>query len=176
MRRLLHSITLLALSLALGACINSSSSSSGADPVVSEPAYYYDEFSDVPLPKEMRRVDKKTFITHNSDGTKVGTQEYRGRVELASLAAAMQSYMLRDGWTLRSTFRADRSILIFERPDRMCALYLEDGTFDTVLLVFVSPKLGDGALQYSVPSAASTPAMNNRSGNVTIYPPQPLQQ
>ena len=181
MRRLKHIGLMLIFVLALGGCIGGSDSSGTADPVNTGPGYYYDEFSDVAIPSEMREIAQKTFITHNADGSKVGTQEYRGRVELSSLVAAMQSYMLRDGWSLRSSFRSQRSILIFERPDRVCSMYIEDGTFETVMLVFVSSKLNDGALQYSVPGTASTttPAstasVKQRDG-VTVYPGDPLPQ
>jgi hypothetical protein len=188
MHRIQYLLLTLALSLFLGACsaLSGSSGEAGSDPQVAEAAYYYHEFTDVALPKEMRPVEKKTFITYAGGGTKVGTQEYRGRVELASLVNAMQSYMQRDGWTLRSVFRSHRSLLIFERAERMCSMYLEEGTFETIMLVFVSPKLTDGVVQSSIPQAAASSAMQYSvpqttsiarmpNSDVTVYP-APLPQ
>lgn len=174
MRRLQYMLMVLAVSFVLGGCIPTSEGT--ADPTTTGLNYYYDEFSDVAIPKEMKVVPKKTFLTYSADGAKLGTQEFSGPVELGSLVTAMQSYMLRDGWTLRSVFRSHRSILIFERPDRMCSLYVDDGTFQTTMLVFVSPKLNDGALQYSVPSASSTSAPKAKGSDVTVYPAEPLPQ
>jgi hypothetical protein len=93
----------------------------------------------------------------------------------------MQGHMRRDGWTLRSVFRSSRSILIFDRPDRICSIYISEGLIDTSMLIFVSPKLVDGALQYSVPSSASTGALvpgdppmstggSLSNDRVTVYP------
>lgn len=146
--------------------------------------YYYDEFKDVAIPKEMSPEKKETFITYTADGVKLGTQIVSGRVEMASLVTAMQGYMQRDGWTLRSVFRSTRSILIFEREDRMCSIYIGDGMMTTTMLIFVSPKISDGALQYSAPVSSSTeafapsdPPISSSGGsysdsNVTVYPAQ----
>lgn len=167
--------------VALGGCVGSSSEN-GSDPVSGGLTYYYDEFQDVPIPKEMTPEKKETFITYGADGTKLGTLIVSGRVEMASLVAAMQSYMQRDGWTLRSVFRSSRSILIFEKPEKMCSMYLSEGMINTDVLIFVSPRLADGVLKYSVPAATSTeplvsgdPPLSTyggatSNGNVTVYP------
>ena len=181
-----HSFVLfLALSLALGGCIGTNSEG-GSDPVSSGLTYYYDEFSDVAIPREMKVDKKDTFITYSADGIKLGTQVAKGRVEMASLVNAMQGHMQRDGWALRSVFRSSRSILIFEQQAKMCSIYINESMMDTEMLMFVSPKLADGAMQYSVPSSTSTeplgptdPVMGQSSSsaassasdpNVTVYP------
>lgn len=185
--RLYIALILITISLTLGGCFGSDSDST-ADPVSSGMTYYYAEFKDVAIPKEMTAQNKDTFITYSSDGTKLGTQIFSGRVEMASLVDAMGAHLQRDGWTLRSSFRSTRSILIFERADRICSIYISEGMLETNMLVFVSPKLAAGALQYSVPAATSTeplsavdpvgssaPAAASATGsvtdsNVTVYP------
>ena len=167
--------------LLLGGCVDSFTEGS-ADPVSSGLPYYYDEFSDVSIPKEMQPETKETFITYASDGLKHGTQTVTGRVEMSSLVAAMMSHMRRDGWALRSVFRSSRSILIFERPEKLCSIYISEGLLYTTMVIFVSPKVADGVSQYSVPvstaavpvspaapplsSAGGTPS----SGRITVYP------
>lgn len=185
MRRYLVIATLV-LSLALGGCL-SGGADAGSDPISSGLNYYYDEFADVAIPKEMTPEKKETYITYGSDGVKVGTLTVTGQVELASLGSAMEAHMLRDGWALRSVFRSSQSILIFDRPDRMCSIYLSEGTFSTRMLIFVSQKLVDGAMQYSAPAPASMeppmpsdPPVSTGTGsmppstqgddNVTVYP------
>jgi len=185
--RVRTAIFLLMMSLTLGGCFGASSES-GTDPVSTGLSYYYDEFPDVAIPREMTAQKKETFITFNADGTKLGTQIFSGSVEMVSLVNAMTGYLQRDGWTLRSNFRSSRAILIFERADRICSIYISDGMMNTEMLVFVSPKLTDGALQYSVPASTSTeplpspepvmgssPAAVSTTGNVsdenvTVYP------
>ncbi|MDL2210437.1 hypothetical protein LJC26_06510 [Desulfovibrio sp. OttesenSCG-928-O18] len=174
---------LLVFTVVLGGCLGSESENN-SDPVSAGLNYYYDEFQDVAIPREMTPEKKETFITYGSDGMKLGTQMVAGRVEMASLVSAMQGHMQRDGWALRSIFRSSRSILIFEKPERMCSMYISDGVIDTSMLIFVSPKLADGALQYSVPVSTSTEPLVSgdpplttsggtaakSNGNVTVYP------
>lgn len=182
---------ILVLSLALGGCFGSNSEND-SDPLSSGLAYYYSEFSDVAIPNEMQPEKNDTFISFTGDGTKLGTQYFKGRVEMASLVNAMLGHMRRDNWSLRSVFRSRGAIMIFEQANRMCSIYLHEDLINTGMLVFVSPKLPDGALQYTVPSAASTepmlpsdpvinsgtgsaPATNSgaggaSNGNITVYP------
>lgn len=173
--------SMLVLSIALGGCLNSNNTSN--DAIASGATYYFDEFQDVPVPNEMKAQKKEGFITYNHSGTKLGTQCFSGRVEMASLVTAMHSHMQREGWVLRSVFRSTRSLMIFEKPETMCAIYIDEGIFDTSMLMFVSPKLQDGALQYSVPASTSTeplmpgdPVINSKASqsgsnpNITVYP------
>jgi len=181
------SLSLLVLSLALGGCLGLNSGGD-EDPVSAGLSYYYAEFSDVAIPNEMKVESKDTFITYTADGVKLGTQLFKGRVEMSSLLSALQGYMHRDSWNLRSMIRGNKgAILIFEKQQRMCSMYVFEDLINTGLLVYVSPKLPDGALQNSVP--ASTPMAqpvytppaaqpipsstgNTSSGNITVYPVQ----
>lgn len=190
----LYTIALvLVLSFALGGCLDSNSDS-GSDPMSSGLTYYYAEFSDVAIPNEMQPEKSDTFISYTGEGVKLGTQYFKGRVELASLVTAMQGHMRREGWNLRSVFRARGAIMIFEVANRMCSIYIHEDIINTGMLVFVSPKLADSALQYSVPStsteplgssdpsfgsspaygsgtsSSSTPASSTNNGNITVYP------
>lgn len=188
--RFYSTMFVLVLALALGGCLESNSDA-GSNPIAQGLNYYYAEFPDVAIPNEMQPEKSDTFISYTSDGVKLGTQYFKGRVELASLVSAMQSYLQRDNWTVRSVFRTKgRAILIFEQPNRMCSIYIHEDMLNTGMLVFVSPKLTEGALQYNVPSSTSTeplgfsdPGIGSSSGtapssattgttdgNVTVYP------
>ena len=182
---------LLLLSFSLGACFPSATDG-GADPISSGLNYYYDAFPDVAIPREMSPDKKDTYVTFTSTGIKVGTLRVSGRVDLASLVSAMRGHMQRDGWNLRSVFQSSRSLMIFEKADRMCSIYISENLLTTEMLLFVSGRLADGALQYNVPFAASTesllpsdppvgmtigemysapvPTSSPSDGNVTVYP------
>ncbi len=175
MRRLTHIACLCLMALALAGCFGSSSSDTGstagsADTSAPARDYYYDQFPDVAIPVDMSASAKDTFITYTADGLKLGMQVFSGRVEMGSLITVMQRYMLRDGWNLRSVFRAHRSILVFERSDRICALYISEGLVYTEMLVFVSPRLTDGAAHNIAPAPAAPPAPVSSSGGVQNYP------
>lgn len=179
MRKYVLFVTML-LAIALGGCLDSSSDGGSAPSGSSGGTHFFGEFSDVPVPNELSIDSKDTFITYSTEGIKLGTQRFSGRVDMASLVGAMKNHMQREGWTLRSVFRSSpNSIMIFEKPDRMCSFYISDGIIFTSMLVFVSPKLQEGALQYSVPSSTSTapvsgdPVIGSTAGsssNVTVYP------
>ena len=182
-------LSLLVLSLALGGCLGLNKGNED-DPMAAGLSYYYGEFSDVAIPNEMKPDSKETFIAYSADGVKLGTQLFKGRVEMSSLIAALQGYMQRDSWNLRSMIRSNKgAILIFEKEARMCSMYAFEDIVNTGLLVYISPKLPDGALQYSVPAStsmsqpaytppaaqpipASTGNASSSNGNITVYPVQ----
>lgn len=152
-----------------GSSDSSSSSSTSADSG-SAPAreYYHEEFSDVSIPIDMDVISGETFITYSPGGMKVGIQEFKGRVDMTSLVGTMQRYMQRDGWTLRSVFRAKRAILVFEKPEKICSLAITDGLIYTNMIVFISPKLAEGDARNSSPAytPAATPRSSGASGGV----------
>lgn len=168
MRRILSAFCLMTLCLALAGCFGSDSSDT-SDPTKSGRDYYYAEFADVAIPTDMTVDAKDTFITYSADGVKLGIELASGRVEMASLINVMERYMQRDGWNLRSIFRAKRSIMVFERSDRMCTLYISEGMIYTDMLVFVSHRLPDGAVQHA-PAAAAPAAPVAPSATVQSYP------
>ena len=162
-------VALGVLLIMLNGCALLGDSASSTDTANTGLNYYYDEFPDVPIPVDMS-ANSDRFTILGKGGVKLGIEEFSGRVDHTSLVNAMQNYMLRDGWTMRSLFRAKRSVLVFEKPDRICSLYIVDGTFSTTMLVFVSPKLADGDVNYQAPLAPLAPA----TGSSSLSSDQPL--
>ncbi len=159
---------LLATALVFTGCAttgSSDSSGSASADAGSAPAreYYHEEFSDVSIPIDMDVISGETFITYSPGGMKVGIQEFKGRVDMTSLVSTMQRYMQRDGWTLRSVFRAKRAILVFEKPEKICSLAITDGLIYTNMIVFISPKLAEGDVRHASP--VYTPAPGPGSGS-----------
>ena len=157
---------LLATALVFTGCATTGSSDgSSASTDGSAPAreYYHEEFSDVSIPIDMDVIKDETFITYSPGGMKVGIQEFKGRVDMTSLVSTMQRYMQRDGWMLRSVFRAKRAILIFEKPEKICSLAITDGLIFTNMIVFISPKLADGDARYAAPAYTPSSGSGARS-------------
>ncbi len=145
---------LLILVLGLTACgmenpFSSDTSSSGSD-------YYFDGFPDVPIPSSMSIERGETAIATAPGGIKAGVEQASGRVEVASLTSVMSRNMSRNGWTLRSAFRSAKSVMVFEKHDRICTVYIEDGTFTTTMQIFVTMKLAEGDTNFNNFSTPTT--------------------
>ncbi len=161
--------------LALAGCSNPFSSSQQA----ARPDPYYGEFNDVPIPSAMDPDSGNTAVTYAPGGLKTGMQLYKGRVEVGSLAAVMGTHMTRDGWTLRSALRSTHTILVFDKPDRFCTIYIYDG-FSTEMRIFVTAKLQQGDATFRPPVAAPVaPAQapaGSSGGGVEVYQPGGFSQ
>jgi len=126
--------------------------------------YFFSEFEDIPVPNEMKEVSSDTVITFAPSGIKCGMQRFKGRVEVVSLMNTMRRHMANNGWTLRSLLRAQRSILIFEKHDRMAFIEITDGLLETEMRIVVSPRLEGDSVSLDVRSysASSVPAGEQR--------------
>ncbi len=128
------------------------------------------EFTDVPVPATMD-ITSDTFVTVGQ-GIKTGSQKFRGRMESVDLMNAMRRNMAGHGWVLRSAQRSQESILVFEKPDRVCTLHFSEGLIFTDMTVFVSSRLtGDkGGVDLAAPasrgSAGSGGKASSSSGGV----------
>ena len=77
-----------------------------------------------------------------SGSVKTGILTLRGRVDLNSLINFFQMAMPRENWKPKGSFRYQRSILIFEKPDKSCVIRLYEGTIYTYVEIFVTPASG----------------------------------
>lgn len=106
--------------------------------------YYYAEFDDVPIPNELAEDKSSTYVTYIAGGLKSGQQVFEGRVEKNSLLSAMKQYMLKDGWTARAaSYYGNKSVLSYEKSDRICTIMISDGTIFCTMQLNVSSRLAD---------------------------------
>ncbi len=105
-----------------------------------EPMGSYHEFEDVLIPKEMELDTKRSFVFETPQ-YKTGILVYEGRVEAVSLSNFVEKNMIQDNWRMRSKIKYNRTIMVFEKPDRDCIINIEDETFKTALEVIVAPRL-----------------------------------
>jgi hypothetical protein len=143
-----------------GSFINPFSSSNDAAPVG---GHFYSEFEDIPVPNEMREINSDTVITFAPSGVKCGMQRFKGRVEMVSLMNTMRRHMANNGWTLRSLLRAQRSILIFEKHDRMALIEINDGLLETEMRIVVASRLAGDSVSLDI-RAYSTSSSSFSSG------------
>jgi translation initiation factor IF-2 len=101
------------------------------------PAMYYD-FGDVLVPKELK-VDKKSSFIYQTEGFSAGVLVLKGRIETSSLISFFENNMAKDNWQSISTFKSERTMLLFQKAHRWCVINITDQTFNTYVEIWVAP-------------------------------------
>lgn len=139
-------IALALLALALGGCANFPSMTSSSAPATTSelpppPApsggLLYD-FPDVPIPSELSLVTKESQIFEGGD-IKNGLLVFKGRVDPGTLIAFFQAAMLKENWVLLGSARHHKSVLIFQKPDRVCLITIREKYYNTYADIYVLP-------------------------------------
>lgn len=144
----------LGLPLALTGCSSSGLGESlgmgGGDTEVSSsppasqeesPDSYYD-FDDIVVPREMD-LDKAASFILETPRYKSGVLVFNGPVERLSLTDYFSNNMAKDNWRLRSAFKSQRTVLLYEKPGRYAVINITDERFSTLLEIWVTPRLAD---------------------------------
>lgn len=100
---------------------------------------FYQDFDDILVPKEMELQPGSSFIFETPQ-VKAGVLVFKGRVDAVSLATFFENNMLKDGWTRSSSFKYQRAIMVFTKPDRDCIINIIEQSFSTMLEIWVAPK------------------------------------
>ncbi|SHN68659.1 hypothetical protein [Desulfovibrio litoralis] len=147
MRQLYKLCALVFLTVLLSACAGiMGSDTPGAE------GYYYGEFPDIPIPNDLAEKTGDTYITYIAGGMKAGQQIFQGRVEKNSLVTAMRQYMSKEGWSQRAaSYYGNKSILTYEKGDRIATLMIADGTIFVTMQINVASRLSDSDV-FSDPS------------------------
>lgn len=113
-----------------------SSPAPASTPAAPRPIFY--DFPDIPTPQELELQPKESYAVQ-SGTIKAGILTLRGRVDLNSLISFFQMAMPRESWKPKGYFRYQRSVLIFEKPDRTCVIRLYEDIIYTYVEIFVTP-------------------------------------
>lgn len=87
-------------------------------------------------------VQSKNSYVFQSGQIKMGFLTLRGRVDSNSLVSFFVSALPHDGWRLKGQFKFNRSLLIFDKPDKVCVILMKEATYYTYVEVYVSPVTG----------------------------------
>ena len=101
------------------------------------PARYYD-FGDVLVPKELK-VDKKSSFIYQTEGFSAGVLVLKGRIESSSLISFFENNMAKDNWQMLSSFKSERTMLLFQKAHRWCVMNITDERFSTYVEIWVAP-------------------------------------
>ena len=104
-------------------------------------AQYYD-FGDVLVPKELK-VDKKSSFIYQTGEFSAGVLVLKGRVETSSLISFFETNMAKDNWNIISSFKSERTMLLFQKTHRWCVMNITDEAFNTYVEIWVAPTTKD---------------------------------
>ncbi len=103
------------------------------------PLYY--DFGDILLPRELK-VDTSHSFVFRTPGLTAGVLSLKGRVEVNSLLTFFENKMPVDGWRQISSFKAPRSLMLFQKRTRWCVISITGGQINTVVEIWVAPNIG----------------------------------
>ena len=139
---------MLAMIFAIGGCSSltqkdkqATAPASGAQTSGGVPARYYD-FGDVLVPEELK-VDKRSSFIYQTDDFSAGVLVLKGRIETSSLISFFENHMAKDNWKIISTFKSERTMLLFQKANRWCVMSITDETFNTYVEIWVAPTTKD---------------------------------
>lgn len=102
---------------------------------------YFDQFPDVPIPRDMSVDAKRSLISVAQDGTKTGLITVEGRVDKPSLANAMILNMNRQGWNLRGAAIGSKTMHLYEKGERYAVIYYYEQTTTAAMEIWVMTRL-----------------------------------
>ncbi len=135
-------IFLITIVFSTGGCSSTSKKEDDATAPASSPsaaasAQYYD-FDDVLVPEKLK-VDKKSSFTYKTEEFTAGVLVLRGRVETGSLISFFETNMVNDNWSIISSFKSKRTMLLFQKAHRWCVINITDGEYNTFVEIWVAP-------------------------------------
>lgn len=114
-------------------------------------AYY--GFPDVPVPKELRLVNERSFV-YETTSLRAGVLVLRGNVDLQSLENYFKINMIKNGWKFVNSFKFKEVALNFVKEDKTCNIKMSKDSFDAEVEIWVGPSASINTS--SLPSSSST--------------------
>ena len=110
-------------------------------PAGTAPADRYLDFDDVLIPQGMERDKQRTFVFRIGALT-AGVLVMTGKLPSDRLTAFFEANMSSDNWSMVTSFRSPRTLLLFEKETRWCMVTISEEDFDRNCLVeiWISPK------------------------------------
>ena len=139
----------------------------GAEQPAQQPAGTYYDFDDVPVPTQMELQPKQSIIFETPD-IKAGVIVFTGRVDPLSLFNYFVVSLKNEGWHLRSYFKYQRYIMVFEKPTKDCIIRIIENGLSTELQVWVTPRFKE-RIDYFKDTTPDTP-------DTPDAPEQPISQ
>jgi hypothetical protein len=99
------------------------------------------DFPDVLIPNELEVVSGSSYVFQGPK-TKAGLLVFKGRVETKSVIDFFQTSMPRENWKFKGGFRYKRSVLVFEKPEKICLINIHEDLYYTYVEIYLTPMEG----------------------------------
>jgi hypothetical protein len=141
---ILMTVVALLVAAGLAGCASTPWSSSGNSGTAGggsqmRPTAY--DFPDVLIPHELELVSGSSYVFQGPK-TKAGLLVFKGRVETKSVIDFFQTSMPRESWKFKGGFRYKRSVLVFEKPEKICLINIHEDLYYTYVEVYLTPMEG----------------------------------
>ena len=137
-------LVLSVLTASLAGCADMGISNPFASSTTNANEVYFDQFEDIPIPRDMDVDRKRSFVSVTPEGTKMGLLTAEGRVDMVSLSGAMAHNMSQQGWAIRSRVSGPKMLEVFEKNNRMAVIYFYEQTTSTAMEIWTAIRLPDG--------------------------------
>lgn len=108
------------------------------------PAKMVAGFDDIPVPADLKRDDKLSFV-YEAPSVTMGVITYSGYDKGASVARFFRTEMPNYGWQFLNAFSEGNAYMVaFLKANRSCIINIEEGTLSTKVTIKVGPT-GAGA-------------------------------
>lgn len=107
------------------------------------PNYYYD-FGDILVPRELTFQSDESYV-FDTRSFKAGVMVFTGRVDNNDLINFFINNMTKDGWSVTTTLKGERSVLIFEKFNKSASIQIQAGFKSKVTIFAVEAKGGPGS-------------------------------
>lgn len=186
-RRLMMVAFLLAASFLLTSCLGLGSSevveeeptytAASPAPAMASDGVYYD-FEDIQIPGSLKLNRDDSFV-YQSETIKTGILSFTGGKTTVDSLAFFEMNMPRDGWTMMSSFRYNKNILIYTKPGKICLVMINEpkGINFVTVQVWVAPlKPGaENVMKSETPglsTSANPPLGQTQTGTLPLVAPE----
>jgi hypothetical protein len=119
----------------------SSDSSGGGSAAEAGPVPQYYDFGDILVPAELE-LDKDNSFVFRTPGLAAGVLVLKGNVEVSSLITFFDTNMAKDNWQPVTSFKSQRTIMMFKKDNRWAVVNITDKDFSTSVEIWVAPTMG----------------------------------
>ena len=134
----------LVFTLAVGCTTTSGTTKSSGDSTEAAkdqgPVPLYYDFGDVLVPAELK-IEKKDSFVFKTPGLAAGVLVLKGNVDMDSLIAFFNNNMTKDNWETVTSFKSQRTIMMFKKDNRWCVINITDKDFSTHVEIWVAPTM-----------------------------------
>lgn len=101
-----------------------------------QPVYY--SFKDVLIPGELKINKQKTSL-YKSGGFMAGVMTLYGMMPARTLQSFFERNMITDNWRKMSSYVSFRTILLYQKQNRSCIIYIYEKDFKKIVEIWVVP-------------------------------------